>query len=68
MEVSASPESAIAAALDQRDSNVSTQIQVSLLKKAQDQMKLEGAAMIELINQSVIGTPQSATSLLDTYA
>ena len=56
--------------LSQQDANVGLQVQVALLRKAQDQMKLQGAAMVNLIDQA--GLPGSVASspppLLDVYA
>ena len=43
-----------------------TQVGVALLKKAQDQMKQEGAALVKMIEQS--GPASSGYQPLDTYA
>ena len=41
------------------------QVQVALLKKAQDQMKQQGEAMVRMIEQTANGSEQFR---LDTYA
>lgn len=51
----------------EKSSPQDAQLAVSLLKKAQDQMKLEGAALIEMIEQSAPAVP-SEPRRLDAYA
>jgi hypothetical protein len=43
-------------------------IGVAVLKKAQDNIKQQGEAMIQMIEQSGAQPPNTATPLLDTYA
>jgi hypothetical protein len=47
--------------------DVQNETQIALLKKAQDQMKLQGEAAVQLIEQSVPQLPP-AQGLLDVYA
>jgi len=43
-------------------------IGVSVLKKAQDTMKQQGAAMVQMLEQAGAQTPVTGKPLLDTYA
>ena len=43
-------------------------IGVSVLKKAQDTMKQQGEAMVQMLEQAGAQTPVAGKPLLDTYA
>jgi hypothetical protein len=55
-------DSVLAAQTTQQD------IGVAVLKKAQDSMKQQGAALVQMLEQAGPQTPNAGGPLLDTYA